>query len=631
MSTGRVLHKGQLEAKLRDENQLIRSGLLRDENPLDLSDQFGEFIFACRQGDLATCQRMVSEGVNINGKDKFDYTPLIIASLCGHYELVRLLLESGALAERNTFQGERCIYNALNDNIRNLLLKYDYSKGTDPLQSWSSHIQSLMHRETPKISDVSLLASTASFDLHKFLLSLRSPYFLKKFQDSPASVTCKLPDKIPVESVRHVLRYLYLGDPPKDLVDPDSTSTEAEVLAGIDKISKYLRVEQIWDTIFTGFEDRRLARQRFQDEVNRAQSQVEEFVNNHVLPAKMVINKDKAENVRWKFNNPTFADMILRADQRDHPDHEIDQEEHSSAIPIGPVTHSRPDAKAVLYPVHKAFLIRCPYFDVMFSSEFAEAQPSEHLRITTVDCSPETLEVIIKYMYTEKFNCPLEIALDVLYTADMLLFDTLKGKAAATISNLGSGSKNAWEDRSRTNAEEGDSGHHAPEVEPVNIYDVIRAAWDLNVQRLENFAGRYLAYRLEDYIDEDDFAALIKESAERVKDRQETDTIELLDDIRYFLSERFRMRFEDAGLDDMLEDEIVEVNPESDVEREFMNGVVTQNGKQNTGQTEVDTIGGAMRTLDGQLVEDEFDSDALNYRILLQKIDNLLDNLKLDA
>lgn len=29
------------------------------------------------------------------------------ASLCGHFEVVQLLLESGALCERDTFQGER--------------------------------------------------------------------------------------------------------------------------------------------------------------------------------------------------------------------------------------------------------------------------------------------------------------------------------------------------------------------------------------------------------------------------------------------------------------------------------------------------------------------------------------------
>lgn len=94
MSSG-VLKKYELEAKLKDEHQLIEQGILRDENPLDLSTDFSTFLDACRKGDLKTCQELISDGININGKDAYDYTPLIIASLCGHFELVQLLLESG--------------------------------------------------------------------------------------------------------------------------------------------------------------------------------------------------------------------------------------------------------------------------------------------------------------------------------------------------------------------------------------------------------------------------------------------------------------------------------------------------------------------------------------------------------
>lgn len=90
-----VLKKHELEAKLKDEHQLIEQGILRDENPLDLTSDFSRFLDACRKGDLKTCQELISNGVNINGKDPYDYTPLIIASLCGHFELVQLLLESG--------------------------------------------------------------------------------------------------------------------------------------------------------------------------------------------------------------------------------------------------------------------------------------------------------------------------------------------------------------------------------------------------------------------------------------------------------------------------------------------------------------------------------------------------------
>ena len=73
-----VLKKHELEGALAQESQMIKTGQLRDENPLDTSDEFNEFLLACRHGDLRKCQELINLGVNINGKDKFDYTPLII-------------------------------------------------------------------------------------------------------------------------------------------------------------------------------------------------------------------------------------------------------------------------------------------------------------------------------------------------------------------------------------------------------------------------------------------------------------------------------------------------------------------------------------------------------------------------
>ncbi len=42
-------------------------------------------------------------------------------------------------------------------------------------------------------------------------------------------------------------------------------------------------------------------------------------------------------------------------------------------------------------------------------------------------------------------------------------------------------------------------------------------------------------------------------------------------------------------------------------------------------------LNGEIRTLDGEIAGDEFAADAINYQVLLQKIDTLLDKLKLDA
>ena len=42
-------------------------------------------------------------------------------------------------------------------------------------------------------------------------------------------------------------------------------------------------------------------------------------------------------------------------------------------------------------------------------------------------------------------------------------------------------------------------------------------------------------------------------------------------------------------------------------------------------------INGTIRTLDGELAGDEMEQDAINYQILLDKIEKLLERLKLDA
>ncbi len=73
-----VLRKDELEVQLKDEHQLIRDGVLRDDSPLDISDEFSKLCDACRRGDLKACQEAITTGVNINARDIFDYTPLIL-------------------------------------------------------------------------------------------------------------------------------------------------------------------------------------------------------------------------------------------------------------------------------------------------------------------------------------------------------------------------------------------------------------------------------------------------------------------------------------------------------------------------------------------------------------------------
>ncbi|KXS99711.1 hypothetical protein AC578_9878 [Pseudocercospora eumusae] len=635
----RILGKHQIEKALYDEKKEISAGRLKEENPLDTSEEFRKFCEACRRGDLKACQEAISTGININARDAYDYTPLILASLCGHYEVAQMLLEQGALCERDTFQGERCLYNALNDRIRNLLLQYDYSKSTDPLQPWAAHITSLLTRETPKTADITVQAGEEKFELNKFVLAARSPFFAQKLAAAPDTTLWKLSNSIAPQAFDTCIRYLYMSEVGADLGDGEEAQI---ILTGIDKLSRQLEIQQLFQDILASG-DRRQARQRRQEEVSRGRAQVEQWFKSNVLQNKMTVDSDKADGVKWDRDNGIFADVLLRADDEDSEDGEeaVDAstivrrvEGPLNGIPIGHFqnqvsrspSRQRNPKRSVLFPCHRAMLLRSEVFATMFASPFREGQESKHLQIVPVDCSPEVLEIILTFLYTEKADFPLTTALEVLQAADMLFIEKLKQRAALLISTLGNGGASVVEAENPR----GDT-----DVEDViDIYDVLRAGWDTRVQRLEEFAARFIAHRLERYIDEPEFKELVRESAARVQARQETDTVELIDDIRYYLSERFRLRFEDSGLDEMMEESISNELTEHEKPDDDEGVDVTPGDmpRQKQLPTDLELIeGGVVRTLDGDIAGDEFQQDAQNYKILLAKIDNMMEELGLDG
>lgn len=468
------------------------------------------------------------------------------ASLCGHYGVVQLLLEAGALCLRDTFQGERCLYNALNYRIRNLLLSYDYSKSTDPLQPFAAHISSLLTRDTPKLSDITVTQAGEDFHLHKIILSSRSPYFLRLLGTTPAITTWKLPSMIPPQAFGIAMKQIYLGEIPTDVGGGSNTVfSDDETLRGIDRICKQLEIQSLWHGKLDGG-DRRLARQRRADEAEKGRNQIEAWFRGNVLKYKISTDVARANNVKWDRDNAIFADVLLRADGSDdelEPDPSIiktsvhlkgESDSTLKGIFIGPLAQtsrspswSRKSRRCILFPAHRAMLLRSDFFRTMFSSAFREAQGSQYLHIIPIDCSPAVLEVVLNFLYTGKCNIPLEIAIDVLFAADLLLIDRLKTETAQVLSTLGNGVLPKKSSQQKGAKPEPD--------EVINIYDVVRAGWLTRVPRLEEFAARYLAYRLESYIDQPEFAELIQESASQIKGRQETDSIELLDEYVYNL------------------------------------------------------------------------------------------------
>ncbi|KAM5473344.1 hypothetical protein MferCBS49748_001158 [Microsporum ferrugineum] len=548
---------------------------------------------------------------------------------------------------------------------------------------------SLLSKENPQTSDIEVTAGDETFHLHKFILSARSPYFHKKLYTAPEATSWRLPNTIPPPAFSAGIRYLYLGDAPRDLRSGPGAGgySEAEVFEGIDKIAKHLELRSLVDTILDSG-DRRLARQRRADEVSKGRNQMEAWFQQNIIKHKVTVDTDKANEVKWSRGNSIFADVLLQADEDDIEDEEPQEPmgkqesspEDGGGIPIGGFSQlslstpaKKSKRKSVLFPAHRAMLLRSEFFLAMFSSTFREAQVTGYLRIVPIDCTPEVLEIVLTFLYTEKADFPLDIAVDVLFAADLLLIERLKTKAAVLISTLGSGDMASLRPKP-VSVEEGRELAEGEEL--IDIYEILRAGWLMRVQRLEEFAARYLAYRLETHIDRPEFAQVIVESAERIQKRQETDSIELVDDIRYYLSERFRLRFEDSGIDILSsEDNVNEIDtaekaetpstsvtsslsPETNIDGNIISPISSSpptfdkkpsvvnslrkqelnkpakleaSKNQTNRKNEQVNPNGVIRTLDGQEAGDEFSRDAIDYEHLLNKLDQLLDKLGLDG
>ncbi|KAI5804889.1 hypothetical protein EDC01DRAFT_715740 [Geopyxis carbonaria] len=565
--------KAALITHLFEERNGALHGTVRNMNPLDESENFKKLCEACRRGDVKAVQSLVSfEGVNVNAVDRFDYPPLTLASLCGHYEVVQFLLENGAVCERDTFQGERCLYNALNNRIRQLLLRYDYSKSSDPLQPWAASISSLLAPGPLDSTDVTVIATSGDssyvkeFRLHKFLLSARSSYFRRKLSDfhsqSKGKIikTVRLSNSIDSRAFEMAVKFLYLGEVTEIWSD--------EILANVGKISRQIELPELFDLALVAGEGTE-RRQKREAAVQKAQNDLDKWFQENILRRKIEVREGQEfKDLPLQQHHESFPDIFLKAD--------IDLEEEEKTIPIGGTRR----VNHVLYPAHRAML-RSEYFTIMFTSQFREAQrpntDSEPLPIIDTDTSPAILELILNFFYSEKMNIPLEHALDLLYAADQLFIERLKTICAQVISTAGNS-----------------------DDLPYSIYDVIRAGWSCRVRRLEEFGAKYIAERLENYILDKEFSELVEESARKIKERQETDTIELVDDIRYYLDHRFRLRMDDFNGQMFVEDSESGVNP------------VVENDEEES-----------QKTLEPD--------DSIQYERLYESIDTLLENLKLDA
>lgn len=131
-------------------------------------------------------------GADINCKDQWDSTPLYYACLCGHIEIVQLLMSHGAKCSPATFEGERCLYGALTNEIKDLLV--DASQISAHLMLRDEFSEHMRRMFEGIYSDFTIKCLGGSLQCHKFILAARSSFFGSKFKskwENKISILCK--------------------------------------------------------------------------------------------------------------------------------------------------------------------------------------------------------------------------------------------------------------------------------------------------------------------------------------------------------------------------------------------------------------------------------------------------------
>ena len=150
--------------------------------------------------------------LDLNLRDQWDSTPLYYACLCGHLDLVKYLLNNGAVCDSNTFEGERCVYGALTDAIRKLLLDHKMlTTTTKRREAYTEFLRRLWQDERSK--DVTFNIHGETVRAHKFLLSTRSSLLRNLFEEKwRLRKTVILSHRlVTAQAFRLLLEYLYTG------------------------------------------------------------------------------------------------------------------------------------------------------------------------------------------------------------------------------------------------------------------------------------------------------------------------------------------------------------------------------------------------------------------------------------
>ncbi|XP_060016965.1 ankyrin repeat and BTB/POZ domain-containing protein 1 isoform X9 [Lagenorhynchus albirostris] len=439
---------------------------------MDTCDLFS----SCRKGDVGRVRYLLEQrDVEVNVRDKWDSTPLYYACLCGHEELVLYLLANGARCEANTFDGERCLYGAQSEAIRRALR--DYKQVTASYRRRDYYYSCLLRLLEQGIhSDVVFLVHGKSFRAHRCILGARSTYFAHMLDTKwkgKSVVVLRHPLINPV-AFGALLQYLYTELGWWAEARPRGSRGPPQALSLRPALHPYPGCLDVGVEHVGDCE--RLARQ---------------------CQLWGLLGDLEAQCRPPAAGGPGPAGRLCPAPRAPAP---------GQLLQAQVLAHPEPSLPQAFFCGHS------DYFRALLDDHFRENEELEAsgglLAITLHDVSPAVFTHVLYYVYSDHTELPPELAYDVLSVADMYLLPGLKQLCGRGLAQL---------------------------LDEDSVVGVWRVAKLFGLARLEDQCTKYMAKVIEKLLEREDFVEAVKEEAAAVTARQETDSIPLVDDIRFHL------------------------------------------------------------------------------------------------
>ena len=184
---------------------------------------------------------------------------LFYAVYGGHASVVRLLLANGAMADPETFIGERCVYGALNDEIRALLKEHNATDfSTRAKHPFARFLATLAFKKT-KLHDVRFyfVDDELDFSGSRVILGARSETLRERFMgpwkdESDIKLSSK---KASPRATVAVLSYVATGRLVVDVDDVKDARKLAMVLKLSDDVIYFLTMKEAEEEAFADHQD----------------------------------------------------------------------------------------------------------------------------------------------------------------------------------------------------------------------------------------------------------------------------------------------------------------------------------------------------------------------------------------